>query len=71
MALLTNPYASVIDWKFSLMLKPEWVSKRLASYETLWQLWHYAWRVEQEFGLPCKQITVVQMAGLPKRWLGV
>lgn len=59
-------WLQVIDWKFSLTLKPEWVAKRLASYETLWQLWHYAWRVQQEFGLPCKQITVVQMAGLPK-----
>src|SRR5439155_614614 len=59
-------WLQVIDWKFSLTLKPEWVSKRLAGYETLWQLWHYAWRVQQEFALPCNQITVVQMAGLPK-----
>src|SRR5439155_1520094 len=59
-------WLQVVDWKFSLTLKAEWVSKRLAGYETLWQLWHYAWRVQQEFSLPCKQITVVQMAGLPK-----
>lgn len=59
-------WLEVVDWKYSEMLKPEWVNKRLNSYETSWQLKHYAWRVQQIYGLPCRQTTIVQMAALPK-----
>lgn len=59
-------WLEVVDWKLSYRLNPEHVAKRLQSYETSWQLKHYAWRVKQEFHLPCLKVTVVQMAATPK-----
>ena len=46
----------VTDAKAPFHLKPEWVPKRLAEYDSSHQFRHYAWRVGLHYGEPVKWV---------------
>jgi hypothetical protein len=56
----------VTDLKTSYVVKPQWVSKRLLSYETDWQFHHYAWAVGEKYGEPVEAVRVQLVALSPK-----
>ena len=56
----------VTDLKTTYHLKPQWVTKRLMSYETDWQFHHYAWAVEEHFKEPVQEVRVQLVALTPQ-----
>ena len=54
------------DHKVSLNLDSRYLSQRLQQYNTSWQLFDYAWRIEQVYGEPVKAAYVHQIILHPK-----
>lgn len=65
---LTNEGVCIVDDKFSLSVPAQYVGKRLAETEVLWQLWQYAYLWNQFHAgekRPCTHIQKHLMVGHP------